>query len=726
MGNGKYRDKVIIMRRMLFVFSILFLLFFVLIIKLCTIMIGNSDEYKAMAIEQWTSDVKIDAKRGKILDRRENELAMSANVNRVDLDLNTIRQGVENNKFTYEELSKDLAEALDMDEKVVYEKITKKLPNGLPMAGITLKRRVEKAEADKVNDLNIRGVIVSPDTKRYYPNNNFLSQVIGHTNSDGEGLTGVEYIYDKELSGVPGRRIAEMDRRTKNELPYNISEYTKPVDGKDLVLTIDYMIQLFCEKAAEEALIDNNAKAVSIIVTNPNNGEILAMVNKPDYNLNEPWEEGKSLDDLNDIWRNRAISDSFEPGSIFKVITAATALEENIGVDGKQYYNCTSNGFKVGNHTIRCANGKIHGSQDISEILKNSCNVGFAQLGTSIGKEKLTASIEKFGFGKPTGIDLPGESKGIVKDAKNISDTDLATISFGQTNTVSPIQYITAFNAVANGGTWIRPHVMKEIIHYDENNEKVVDKTYDKSDERRVMSEENAATLRTYLEKVVSEGGGKEAFIEGYKIAGKTGTAQKPNVDGRGYASGKYRASFAAMAPSDNPELCVFISIDEPNPSLYYAGLIAAPVAKKIFNDSFNYLALKPDSSIKMLKDVVIPDVRGMKKNDAIKILKEFSLNYDIDEQGDYIIAMTPAPGYTVKEGSQVVLYTGATQNYTKIVTVPSLIGYSKDKAVEVLNSLGLKGDFVGTGVVSEQSIVPGTEVDKGVTITFQLENVSD
>ena len=692
-------------------------------------MVYQSHKLKSLAIDQWTSEVKIDAKRGRILDRNGRELAVSANVYRVDLDMNTLRDTMKEKKLSQDEVAEKLSGALAMDKGEVSKVLGKTLPGGLPLGSATLKRRIEKEEADKVRNLNLRGVLISADTKRYYPNNNFLAHVLGHTNSDGNGLTGVELNYNKELSGTPGVRIAETDRKSK-ELPYTISEYTKPIDGKDVVLTIDDMIQHFAEKAADQALKDNKAKAISIVVMDPKNGEVLAMVNKPDYNPNDPWIKDMSYDDLQKSWRNRSVSDTFEPGSIFKVITATAALEEN-AVSESDKYTCGGS-FTVGKKIIHCWKTSGHGEQSFVDILKNSCNVGFAAVGKKVGKENLYKYIKKFGFGEKTGIDLPGEAKGIIKKPENISEIDLATISFGQTNTVSPIQFITAFNAIANGGTLIKPHVMKEISHYDdEKDSKVIDKQFDISGDnsKQIIDANKAAQLRGYLEKVVSEGGGKKAFIEGYHIGGKTGTAQKAGQGG--YQPGKYISSFIGMAPANDPRITVLVSIDEPDPSNYYAGQITAPVAQQVFNDIFNYLAMKSDADSQdiarsLLKDVVIPDVRGMKKTDAEKALKEQHLDSESDSNGEYIVDMNPKPGYTVKEGSKIILYTGSTPNYNKVVAVPDVKGLSRDRAVAVFNSVGLKADFEGDGMISEQSIEPGKEVEKGTVITLHTEILGD
>jgi stage V sporulation protein D (sporulation-specific penicillin-binding protein) len=728
LSKREYRDKVVIRKRMVIIFSFLFLVFCLLFGRMFYVMVYQSDKLKTLAINQWTSEVKIDAKRGRILDTNGHELAVSANVYRVDLDMNTLRDTMKEKNLSQDEVAGMLSSALSMDKGEISKILNKTLPGGLPMGSANLKRRVEKDVADKVRDLNLRGVLVSGDTKRYYPNNNFLAQVLGHTNSDGNGLTGVELSYNKELSGVPGVRITETDKKSK-DLPYTISEYTKPVSGKDVILTIDEVIQHFAENAADQVMNDNKAKAVTIMVMNPKTGEVLAMANKPDYNPNEPWVKGKSYSELQKMWRNRAVSDTFEPGSIFKVVTATAALEENM-VTNSDKFNCTGS-FTVGNRTIHCWKTSGHGEQSFVDILKNSCNVGFATLGKRVGKENLYKYIQKFGFGKKTGIDLPGEAKGIIKKPENISDTDLATISFGQTNTLTPIQYLTAFNAIANGGYLITPHVMKEIGHYDKNQGvEVKDRSFDVAgNTKKILDASKMAELRSDLEQVVSDGGAKKAFIAGYHIAGKTGTAQKAGPGG--YQPGKYIASFAGMAPANDPKITILVSIDEPDPSNYYGGQIAAPVAQHLFYDIFNYLDIKSDASSEdvtksMLKDVVVPEVRGMKKADAEKILKDKNLVAESDSNGDYIEDMNPKPGYTVKEGTKIILYTGNTPNYNKVVVVPDVTGLGTQKAVQVFNNIGLKVKIDGSGMVSDQSIDPGKEVQKGTVIDIEADPLGD
>ncbi|HEY8804630.1 MAG TPA: stage V sporulation protein D [Clostridium sp.] len=730
MARGEYRDKVLVKHRMLVVFFILFLLFILLVSRLSYVMIAKGKDYKEKAILQWTSDVRIAPKRGRILDRNGKNLAISANVFRVDLDLNSLRETIKKNKLTMNDIAPELATILGMKSSEVLPVLTKTNSKGKAIGAAILKRRIDKATSDKINDFskkhNLRGIVITGDTKRYYPNNNFLASVLGHTNSDGNGLTGVELYYNKYLSGVPGIKISETDRKSE-ELPYTISDYTKPIEGKDVVLTIDEMIQYFCEKAAAQAMIDNKAKAVTIIAMNPKNGEILGMSNKPDYNPNDPWDLSKSYDENQKVWRNRAVSDTFEPGSIFKVFTSIAAMEEGV-VKEDDKFNCTGSTV-VSGRAIKCWKTTGHGAENFVDILKNSCNVGFMELGRRLGPEKLNNYISLFGFGKKTGIDLNGEALGIIRKTKDMTALDVAVTSFGQSNTLSCVQYLAAFNAIANGGELITPHVMKEIVDYDDSNSKKVLQAYSNYNFRRIVDEKTTKQLRSYLEQVVENGGGKKAYIAGYHIAGKTGTAQKISTTGPGYAPQKYVSSFAGMAPADNPQISILVNIDEPDPSNYYGGQIATVVGKQVFNDIFNYLSLKSDASSEeigksLLKDVIVPEVRGLKKADAEKLLKENSLKAKLSSEGDTITDMTPKPGYTVKEGTEIILHTDIKEN-SNMVMVPNIKGSSSEAASKLLSSLGLRVQFSGSGIVSDQSI-EGKEVKKGTIVTAHLDIMAD
>lgn len=689
-------------------------------------MIVKRDEYSSRAEEQWTSEVSIDARRGRILDRNGVELAVSANVYRVDFDLNSVRQYLKNNSLTNADIAGKIADAVAMEESKVMEKLETKLASGANAGSATLIRRIEKEAADKINNLNIDGVIVSPDTKRYYPKGEFLAHVLGSTNVDGQGLTGVELQYNEHLSGVPGVRISEIERNEEN-LSYTISNFTEPIDGKDVTLTIDSKIQAIAEKVAEKGLIDNQAKRVSIMVMNPNNGEILAMVNKPDFDPNNPFDGFEDFsgetdgEKLQKMWRNSLVNDTFEPGSIFKVVTMVTALEEGIASESDTF-ECGGS-LQVGSHTIKCWKTSGHGSQILPQILQNSCNVGFMKLGEKIGKETLNEYIKKLGFGKTTGIDLPGEASGIVKKTENITESDLATISFGQTNTVTAIQYMQAFNALANGGSLIQPHIMKEVSHYNSDDTKVIDETYEPVIFKDVLSDKSTATLRDYLERTVNEGGSNKSYIEGYHIGGKTGTAQKVNSVTGGYESGKYISSMAAMAPVDSPEITAFVSIDEPSNGAYYAGVVTAPLMKILLTDIFNYMDSEFSEDYNaVVRDVLIPEIRGKSIEEAKKILKDVNLEYNIEGSGEIVTNTQPYPGYTVKEGSKITIYTGDAVDNNK-VSMPDLTGLSVTSAKDVLDDLAIKYSLEGDGFVIDQSIPAGEVITTGSNVRLTLSD---
>ena len=721
-----FKDRAVMRKRMVLALWFITAVFALLIIRLSYIMLVKRDDYSSRAEDQWTSEVRIDARRGRILDRNGNELAVSANVYRIDFDLNSIRQYLKKNEKTTDDIAPLIAEAVDMDTSKVKEKLETKLANGSDAGSATLVRRIEKDLADKVKELNIQGVIVSPDTQRYYPEGQFLSHVLGSTNSDGQGLTGVELQYNEYLSGVPGIRVTELDRNSE-ALDYTISNFTAPIDGKDATLTIDKNLQAIAEKVAEKGLVDNKAKRVSILIMNPQNGEILAMVNEPDFDPNNPFEgyEGftgeTDAEKLQKMWRNSLVNDTFEPGSIFKVVTMSTAIEEGL-VSETDTFECGGS-LQVGPHTIHCWKRSGHGSQILPEILQNSCNVGFMKLGEKIGAEKLVEYIKKFGFGQVSGIDLPGEAKGIIKKTEDITEADLATISFGQTNTVNAVQYMAAFNSIVNGGKLIQPHIMKEITSTNENGELVVDEAFEPKI-TEVLSESNTEILRDYLERTVSYGGSSKAYVEGYHIGAKTGTAQKVNPNGGGYEVGKYISSLAGFAPADNPQVTVFISIDEPGTGIYYAGQIVAPLANILFTDIFNYMSedMPKDDIESITKDIVVPEIRGLSISEGKKILKEYNLEYNINGNGSIITDVKPYPGYTVKENSKINIDTGEIESYNKNVVMPDLRGYSLESATKILNDLEIIFTYEGEGCIIKQSIPKGELISKGTNVKLVLD----
>lgn len=701
------------------------ILFLALSGRLLYISIFRSKDYKAMAEEQWTNEIQIDARRGRILDRNNRELAVTANVFRVDLDLITLRKYIDKKDTDNIEIAKLLAEALEMDEEKVLSRIELTYPSGNPANSATLIRRIEKEKADKVKELDINGVIVSEDTKRYYPNGDFLSHTLGTTNADGEGLSGLELYYNEELMGIPGVRVSEVSGNSTSN-PYSETSFTPPVDGKDMTLTIDENIQYFVEKVAEDALNKHNADSVSIAVMNPNNGEILGMVNKPGFNPNNPYEGSeafKGKDEsakLQNMWRNTIVSDAFEPGSIFKIITSIAAIEENIAGKDEVYY-CDGS-LNVAGKNIKCWKPGGHGVQNFNQTLENSCNVAFMEMGAKLGAEKLNEYIKLFGFGTQSGIDLSGEATGIVKNVEDISAVDLATISFGQTNTMNGIQFMTALNAVANGGDLIQPHIMKELSHKDDNGTKIIDEVFVPKIQENIVDEKSTMRVKEALESTVSNGSSKDAGIEGIKVAGKTGTAEKVDPETGTYGAG-YIASFAGFAPYDNPQVSLIVIIDNPKNGEHFGGIVAAPFAGELFNNIFNYISLNEGQLDAKDESVIIPDLRGDKVTSAEKTLNELGINCVIEGDGTFVTSVTPIPGYKVKKGDSITLYAGSRfDRNEKEIVVPDFRKLNKEEAEEILKYLGLKGEFEGEGEIKEQSISAGEIIKSGDKIKFKLE----
>ena len=701
------------------------ILFLALSGRLLYISIFRSKDYKAMAEEQWTNEIQIDARRGRILDRNNRELAVTANVFRVDLDLITLRKYIDKKDTDNIEIAKLLAEALEMDEEKVLSRIELTYPSGNPANSATLIRRIEKEKADKVKELDINGVIVSEDTKRYYPNGDFLSHTLGTTNADGEGLSGLELYYNEELMGIPGVRVSEVSGNSTSN-PYSETSFTPPVDGKDMTLTIDENIQYFVEKVAEDALKKHNADSVSIAVMNPNNGEILGMVNKPGFNPNNPYEGSeafKGKDEsakLQNMWRNTIVSDAFEPGSIFKIITSIAAIEENIAGKDEVYY-CDGS-LNVAGKNIKCWKPGGHGVQNFNQTLENSCNVAFMEMGAKLGAEKLNEYIKLFGFGTQSGIDLPGEATGIVKNVEDISSVDLATISFGQTNTINGIQFMTALNAVANGGDLIQPHIMKELSHKDDNGTKIIDEVFVPKIQENIVDEKSTMRVKEALESTVSNGSSKDAGIEGIKVAGKTGTAEKVDSETGTYGAG-YIASFAGFAPYDDPQVSLIVIIDNPKNGEHFGGIVAAPFAGELFNNIFNYISLNEGQLDQKDESVIIPDLRGDKVTSAEKTLNELGINCVIEGDGTFVTSVKPIPGYKVKKGDSITLYAGSRfDRNEKEIVVPDFRKLNKEEAEEILKSLGLKGEFEGEGEIKEQSISAGEIIKSGDKIKFKLE----
>ena len=696
-----------------------------LLVKMLYLTVIKGPELAEKAETQWKSEMNLTAMRGNIVDRNGSILVTSTNVYRIEVDMDTLKTYIEDEKTTVEKVSSDLAEALGASYDDIYGKLSDE-----ENKFIILSKGLEKDVIDKVKSLEIRGLVYYDEIERYYPNGNYLSQVLGIINSEGVGLTGLELQYDDYLSGLSGIRIGGIDAHS-NDLPFVSGKQTNAINGKDIVTTIDENLQYYAELVANEGLETYKAKRVSITIMNPNNGEILAMANAPGYDPNSPYEEYENFegdtenDKIQNMWRNSIVSDTYEPGSTFKIITMAAAMEEGL-IHDDDVFVC--NGSKTfGDVNVHCWNLSGHGAQTAAEILKNSCNVGFMELGARLGAEKLNEYIKKLGFGSITGIDLPGEAEGIVKSTNSISDIDLATIAFGQTNTLNALQLLTAVNAVANGGNLIQPHIVKEITHKDSNGNTIVDKTIEGKTTENVLSEKTCATLREYLERTATQDAGAGTFVQGYDIGGKTGTAQKVDIETGSYSADKYIASMVAMTPVDDPQLTVYISVDEPSTGVYYGGQVASPLMKKLFSHIFAYIESPTGkASYSISKDVVIPEVRGKSIEEAKSILEENGLGCEINGDGNTIVSINPYPGTTVKAGSKITLTASSKSSIDNKIIMPDLAGTTVEFAINLLDNLGLQYEYEGSGKVVEQSISSGELISSGTKVKLVFKEESE
>lgn len=632
---------------------------FLLVIRIGWIQIVKGEKYRQLAHIQQTRDIPIPAKRGTIYDRNGKELAISASTNTV------WAKPVEIEKI--DDTSKKLADILEIDEKELKESLSRK-----NVGLVKIKKWIDKDKADAIRKEGLKGIWIAEDNRRHYPFGNFAAQVIGHTTDDNQGLVGIELEYNKYLSGLPGRWIKNTDV-VGRQLPYGTEKYYEAENGLNVVLTIDEVIQHFVEKAVEEALVKTQAKRVFTIVMEPKTGDILAMTVKPDYDPNNPRipiDENKrrayeSLDIKgkqkmwNEMWRNPIISDTYEPGSTFKLITSASGLEEGVVTPDSPFY-CKGY-IVVAGQRLRCWRYyRPHGPETFTQAVQNSCNPVFVEVGQRLGVDKYYDYIEAFGFSKPTGIDLPGEGKAILQNKKYVGPVELGTISYGQGISVTPLQLINAVSAIGNKGKLMQPRIVKELVDDSGN----VINRYEPKMIRQVLSEKTSKELSLIMESVVSEGSGKKAYIPGYRIGGKTGTADKI-VDGK-YAKGKVYSSFISLAPVNDPKLAVLVVIDEPQ-GVHYGSQTAAPVAHDILKDTLRYLDVEPKFNEEEAKeykkdDVVVPEVRNLTLKEATKVLEGRKLQYETEpiyvENPDAIIVdQFPKPGAKIQEKSIIILY---------------------------------------------------------------------
>jgi len=685
---------------------------------------------KEEAEKQQTRDSLVTAKRGVIYDRNMKVIAQSASAYMVCV----VPVEINKEEGNAEMVSKALSEILDIDYEAVYEKTQRDSYYEI------VAKKVEQSDVDKIKALELPGVRFDEDTKRYYPNGNFASHVIGFTGDDNQGLDGIEAILNEELSGISGR-IRTAKNAAGTDMPYEHEEYVDPVDGGDVVLTIDEVIQHFTEKHLEDARINNSIlEGASAIVMNPQTGEILAMTTKPDFDLNQPFliedeeilsiiaelegdEKTKAVNEaLQKKWRNKATVDTYEPGSTFKAMVAAAAIEENV-IGPNDTFTCTGS-KTVSGVPIRCHKVTGHGTQTFEEAVKNSCNPALMEIGAKLGKENFIKYFKAFGFMEKTGLEL-GESVGIFHNPKSFTELNLATSSFGQSFTVTPLQMINAMCAIANGGNLMKPHLVKEVIGQDGS----IITTVEPEIIRQVISKDTSDKMRTILESVVSDGGGKNAYVKGYRVAGKTGTSEKLP---RG--SGTYIASFLGFAPADNPQIAVIVMLDNPGGDEYYGGMIAAPVVGRIMEDTLRYLGVEPQYTAEELEsnETAIPEVVGMSLSEAQGTLANNGFKYLVVGEGDKVISQMPKAGTRLGANAICILYT-AEGSDGQTAVVPDVTQMSAYDCNYTLTNAGLNFKVTGPGkniqngaaMAIKQEPAPGTELPLGSVVSVEFRSVS-
>src|SRR5574344_1329753 len=700
----------------------------ILLARLVYIQVIKSKHYEEKAYEQQTRQRSVAAKRGTIYDcTGQKVLAQSVSVNIVTAVPNNIA------KEDKEKVATKVAEILEINKDEVLAKITKS------SSSETIATKVDDDKATKlleyISDDKIEGIRVDEDTKRVYPYSTLLANVLGFVGTDNVGLDGVEAYYNNSLAGVPGKIVGSTDGKGR-ETPFTNEQYVAPTDGKDVVLTIDATIQSIVEKYLSKAIKENIAQYGMAVVMRPSTGEVLAMATYPTYDPNEPFtpntDELKSKwdslskkeksDELSKMWRNRVISDTQEPGSTFKVVTATAALEEKVAqMDKPGDFNC-SGSMKVGTWTIKCWRyPRTHGSESLRQGIMNSCNPVFMQLGQRMGTEIFCKYIEAFNLASKTGIDLPGEASGIMHDKATMSAVDLATSAFGQTIQITTLQTAVNYCAIANGGYLVQPYVVKEIKsgtgNYDEKTESKIVK--------QIMSKETSDLLMSALEDTAKTGTAKSGAVKGYRVAGKTATGEEGRGDKKVYMAG-----YASIAPVVNPQLVVVMNIYDPKSEAGHGGAaICAPVVGSILDESLRYLDIKPDYTLEEngIKETIIPDLSNKTVAEAKKTLTEKGFEIASDNtlnDADIIKEQIPKAGASLMEGSTVRVYTNS--NTKQTVDVPDVRNKTMEVAISKFKSAGLNVRVVGSGYVLTQDPTPGTVIEKGSIVTIKCVDTTD
>ncbi len=675
---------------------------FLLVITFCTcglaarlfyLQVFKNEKYRSAALTQRLREIEIQPKRGLITDRNGKKLAINVSLDSVVVNPQQIKDP--------ENTAAALAEVLGLSADKVLEKIQRETSFEY------VARKIEPEQSKAVRALRLDGVYLVEESDRFYPNGSMAAHVIGFAGIDNQGLEGLELVYDKNLRGTMGRFLGETDAINR-EIPGGEKQYLPSENGQNLVLTIDEVLQHIAEREIDRLMEETKAKGAVVLISDPNTGEILAMANRPAFDLNNP----VAVPDT--YHRNLAVWYNYEPGSTFKIVTAAAALAENAVRENDGFY-CRG-GMQVAGHHISCVTA--HGSQTFAEVVKNSCNVGFMTIGMRMPRERLYDYIHGFGFGQAPGIGLPGEEEGILLPVKDVGPVEHANISFGQGIAVTPLQMIGMVGAVANGGLLMKPQIVREIKSADG----AIVQPFTPQIVRQVVPPETAYKLGQLLEDVVADGTGRGAQIPGYRLAGKTGTAQK-TVDGR-YVSDKHVASFVGYGPVDNPRLAILVVVDEPQ-GAYYGGVIAAPVFKRLMEDGLRYLSIPPTETTAeetVEPKIQVPSVMNLPLSEARKTLEGQGLSYRIEGEGSIVIDQTPPPGTMVKADTKIILIRGETKPAPGLVTVPNLTGQTMREVAQSLADMGLTLRPIGTGLAVRQDPEPRSQVPAGTMITVEFQ----
>lgn len=729
--NQRLRQRTAILIILILVFG-----FGSAIARLSYLTLVQGSSLQESAVDQQLKDTTVSAKRGTIYDSKGKVLAESASVWQVAMAPTYLKTD-EQRKAVAEGLSK----ILDLDYDNVYEKTKQN------SYYVVVKRKIEADAREKIlefiEEIDKKygcGSVIQllDDYKRYYPHDDLASCVLGFTGSDDQGLEGIEYQYDEYLSGTPGRIVTAKNARG-TDMPFQYEQNIESEDGNNIYLTIDETIQSICEKYMKQGLIDNGVLNRGVcIAMDVNTGAVLAMVTVDGYNLNDPYtlpketqKKIKSLaknkqsaaesEELSAIWRNKAITDTYMPGSVFKMCTASMAIEEGV-VNDKSTFYCTGSIKIADADPIHCHDTAGHGSQTFVEAICNSCNPAFIKIGQLVGLNKFCQYYQGFGFADKTGIDLPGEAEDSFWAEGTMNEVDFAVASFGQNFSITPIQMITACSSVANGGYLLKPYVVSKITDADGNVIKNVEKTV----KRQVISKQTSDKMNEILAYNTATAGATAGYVAGYKVAGKTGTSEKTGVKPISGFKKDYISSFCGYAPADDPQIAMLVFFDTPSGGSYYGSQVSAPVFINIMTEVLPYLEIKTEYTDSELEyvDVSAGNYVGLSVNDAQSAAQQDGFTVTVKGDGDKVVSQIPPASSKIPNGGNVVLYTD-NNSKSETTTVPNLIGYSVSDVNTVASAYGLNASFIGAAgsnvVSASQDIAEGTSVSPGtvITVTF-------